>query len=502
MNSTFGDTCFRSVLAIAIALVVCLLFLGLSDPYDGFHGFQEAWYAAIAENYSSHSLFLPTTYNEILDLNVPPFFSHLVYLSFSLFGSSEAAARIVPVLFSLISLAGVHLLAEMLSRRRAGLEAAALFAATPMFLILGRNVQTDIVFVCLSLFFIYFYLRGRESGHGISFVVAGCFLGLSILTKQFAVIPAVAIVVWELFGPDRKKLVGKNFLVMAAVAGVIIAPYYGYHLLRDPVRLISAQLHGSASKAGMATGPRFSFLMSELFWGISPLIFLGAAAGLGISLVRMNRKKALAALGAAFFFVFYLFFHRHSYYAFGMVPFLVICFTCLSERLPQKMYRCILLISIFSGICLSAYQSFGSNHGGGEMKQVGEYLKQYQSPAVFANKRFILNYEPLFKYYAKNATLLRRRSRQRPNEMESIRQSDAIFALSDVPSGAGAIPIKGRVIGVRFGGRCFIHNPPNIHFFAPNPPTEIKDGAVVRSFGPFVLVERTSFLLVQQKDLV
>jgi len=495
-----GGRLYKIFLLLFIMAVAGFLFFGLFEPFDGFHGFQEAWYAAIAENYSSHSLFMPTTYDENLDLNVPPFFSYLIYISFSLFGPGEAAARIVPVFFSLLSLLAVYLLGETLLRKGAGLETAALFASTSLFLILGRNVQTDIVYVTLSLFCVYFYLKARRSENSLTFVLAGIFLGFSLFTKQFAVIPAAALILFEALGPDRKKLLKKDFLIFLAAAAVVIAPYYGYHLLHDAGRLIRAQLHGSASKAGLAAGPTLQFLLTELLWGCSPLILLGGIAGMAVSFLHFTRNKLLVILSIALFFIFYLFFHRHSYYLFGMIPFLAVSFGWLREQLSQRIYRLILLLSILLGFCLSLYQSFGSNYGGGELKQVGQYLVSYENPVVLADRAYILNYEPLFRYYARNAMLLPRDSESSPAQRAKIRESDGIFSFSGIPIDSNttqSIPITGTRYGLKVGTRCFIHVPPNVHFLAPAAPAETERYEIDRSLGPFVRLTQVSFFLIK-----
>ncbi len=485
------------ILVLFIIVDIGLLLFGLSSPFGGFHGLQEAWYSAIAKNYSSHSLLMPTTYDNRLDLNVPPLLSYFVWLSFSVLRPTELAARLVPVCFALLSLAGVYLLGRLMFRKDAGLEAAALFASTPIFLILGRNVQTEILFVALSLFFLYFYLKANRSGRRSDIVLAGLFLGAALFSKQFAVLPLIALILWELLGSERRRLVRRDFVLFLLIGGCVLVPFYGYHLLHDPAYLLHAQLHGSASRASLASGFTLSFLVSEIFWGCSPLLLIGGLAGLGLALRQRERYGALAGLVIGCFFVFYLFLHKHSYYFFGMVPFLALCFTDLAERMPAKVYAAGLTVTLLTATLLAAYQLAGCKYGFDEFKQLSAYINSCKRPVIMVDRSFY--YRPLFKYYSENVVVLLRNSDLSPSEKESLRSADKVFSFSVVPlSGAGAeiIPIKGVRYGLRLGGRIYVHTPPNEHFFTPSSPIELKDCDVIRSFGPFVKIERTSFYLI------
>ena len=152
-------------LLLFILIDIGLLLFGLSEPFGGFHGLNEAWYSTLAKNYASHSLLMPT-YDNMLDLYVPPLLSYLVYYSFLALGPTAFAARLVPVAFALLSLAAVYLLGKSLLQHDAGLEAAALYCSTPIFLLVGRNVQTEILFVSLSMLSLYFYARSNQHARG------------------------------------------------------------------------------------------------------------------------------------------------------------------------------------------------------------------------------------------------------------------------------------------------------------------------------------------------
>jgi hypothetical protein len=156
-------------------------------------------------------------------------------------------------------------------------------------------------------------------------------------------------------------------------------------------------------------------------------------------------------------------------------------------------------MTVAIGTALSAYELAGCKYGFGEFKAIGDYLHSYERPVVIADASFVLNYEPLFKYYSENATLMLRDSDPSPSEREALRNSDGIFSLSDIPMGdAREYPIKGIRYGLKLGGLVYVHVSPNPHFFTPALPTELSDYEVVGSFGPFVKLQQTSFYIVAE----
>jgi 4-amino-4-deoxy-L-arabinose transferase-like glycosyltransferase len=487
-------------LLLVLIIDIGLLLFCLSDPFGGFHGLNEAWYATVARNYATHSLLMPT-YETMLDLYLPPLLSYLVYTSFLVLGPTALAARLVPVAFALLSVAGVYLLGRTLLRRDAGLEAAALYCSTPIFLLVGRNVQTEILFVSLSIFAVYFYARPIQRGKRLDAFVAGLFLGAALFSKQFAIVTLGAIVAWELLGAERSRLVKSEFMVFLLGTGLVLIPFYGYHMLRDAGYLLSTQLHGSASMAGIASGLTLSLLLSEMLWGCSPLFLIGGLAGLSLMIFRSDRHRLLIGLVVIAYFIFYLFLHKHSYYFFGMVPFLSLCFTNLSERIPRRLYAAALIIALAMATLLSAYQLAGCKYGFGEFKRAGEHLRRHQEPIVMVDQSFYYNDAPQLKYYGGDMTMLLRDSELSPSQKEKLGKADRIFYLSEFPLAglrAEIAPVKGTRYGLMLGDRVYVHVPLNIHFFTPLPPTALEDYEVTRSFGPFVKVEQTSFYLIAE----
>ncbi len=493
------------LLFLIIALDVGLLLFALGEPFGGFHGFQEAGYAAIARNYFSHSLLMPTDYdNATVGLGVPPLLSYLVFASFSVFGQTELAARLVPAAFAVASIAAVCLLSGELLGKHTGLEAAALYASSPIFLILGRNVMADIIYLPLSLFSVYFYVRARRTGKLREMAAAGVLLGLAMLAKQFAILPVAAIILWEVLEKNWRRLFKGDFILFLVLGGLFIGSFYGYHLLRDPAAALDSQLRGSASKASLPSGFMLSFIISEMFWGCSPLFLAGALAGLALMLRNRSHAKLLIALLIGCFSLFYLILHRHSYYFFGMTPFLAMSFTELSTRMSRRLYSSLLGVALGTAFLLSAYQLIGCKYGFGEMEQVGKLLRGYERPVVLVDESFYLNYRPLFYYYAENAALLLRGSRSSQEGRQLLRSSDRVFSFSALPLAgpqSDVTPVARTQCGLKLGDAVYVHNPPNPHFFTPAFPVRADAFELIRSFGPFVKIETISFFLISEPEI-
>ncbi|UCD56894.1 MAG: hypothetical protein JSV16_13890, partial [Candidatus Hydrogenedentota bacterium] len=347
----------------------------------------------------------------------------------------------------------------------------------------------------------YFYVRPKPFGTRPDMLVAGLFLGTAMFSKQFAVVMMIAIVVWELLGKERSRLTKSDFMLFLLGAGLVLTPFYGYHLLHNPGYLLYTQFHGSASMAGLGSGLTLSVLLSEIFWGCSPIVLFGGLAGLSLMLLQPTRHQVLVCLLVFAYFIFYLFLHKHSYYFLGMVPFLCLCATELSGRMPRKLYAASLTIALAAATSLSAYQLAGCKYGFTEFKNIGKYVNRYDRPVVMVDQSVYNSYAPLLKYYGENATLMLRDSELSPSSREMLRTADRIFYLSDFPLGgnrAEIFPIKGIRHGLKLGSRVYIHTPANIHLFAPSRPARSEGSKIIGTFGPFVKLEQTSFYLIAQ----
>ncbi len=155
----------RRPLAILVILATSTLLqsYGLNRPWSGKDvGYNGAFYSILARNYVRYG-FLQTKFGPVRNngradpaefkyyLNHPPLLPILVALSFKCLGVSEGAARLVPLLFTLLSLWIVYLLSREFWGEDVALAATTVASFIPISLFYGSHVE---VFGPLLLFFV------------------------------------------------------------------------------------------------------------------------------------------------------------------------------------------------------------------------------------------------------------------------------------------------------------------------------------------------------------
>jgi 4-amino-4-deoxy-L-arabinose transferase-like glycosyltransferase len=176
-------------LALILLLAVLARGYALDRPWaPGDHeGYGGAFYSIVARNhvrygYAETRLAPVLTTGEaprhrwVYYLNHPPFIGFLVSLSFRLFGEYEWSARMVPLVFSLGSVALVYLVGTRLWSARVGWLAALFAAVVPIGVVYGTHVEDlgpALVFFALVLF--EAYRRGHRWLPGVALAFGGGF---------------------------------------------------------------------------------------------------------------------------------------------------------------------------------------------------------------------------------------------------------------------------------------------------------------------------------------
>ena len=130
-------------LSVAIALVLLLPGLGAApfdDPGEGQH-------AEIAREMYASGDWLTLRLNGARYFDKPPLLYWLAAGSFALFGPGEWAARLPPLAGALLAAAGTALLGARLLGARGGLAAAGALLSCALFLVFGRYVRPETLFV-------------------------------------------------------------------------------------------------------------------------------------------------------------------------------------------------------------------------------------------------------------------------------------------------------------------------------------------------------------------
>jgi len=179
-----GPAVWATILAIALALALLLPGLGgapFDDPGEGQH-------AEIAREIGISGDWLTLRLNGVRYLDKPPLLYWLVAASFRRFGADEWAARLVPVLGAAAAAAGTAVLGARLLGGFGGAAAAAALLSSALFLVFGRYVRPETLFVAAIQWGFTGLLVGldesAERWRRVWLIVGCAGLGLASLAKD------------------------------------------------------------------------------------------------------------------------------------------------------------------------------------------------------------------------------------------------------------------------------------------------------------------------------
>lgn len=148
----------------------------------------------------------------------PPLYLWTLAGALGLFGAEPAAARLLNIGLSTLTIAVVAAIAITLWDRRAGAPAALAMALNPFAIAFSPTLFTDPMLVLAGMTGLLMALRGRPFW-------AGLWLGVAVMTKQQGVlyVPLVAGALWIVL-PTTKRRSAKAWLGFGAGLLVILAP--------------------------------------------------------------------------------------------------------------------------------------------------------------------------------------------------------------------------------------------------------------------------------------
>lgn len=146
-----------------LSLAACLFFIGLGrlpllEPDEGRN-------AEVAREMLVSGDWVTPHFNSLPYLDKPAVFFWLVAASFKMAGISEWAARLPSALMALATALLVWSLGRRMFGDTAGLRAGAVFATSPLVIILARMVIFDAAFTFLVTLALAAYWFGEEAGH-------------------------------------------------------------------------------------------------------------------------------------------------------------------------------------------------------------------------------------------------------------------------------------------------------------------------------------------------
>lgn len=258
--------------ALALLLSIRLAPIVASDFPLGAGGL----FVVMAHDLRENSFALPafSTYNDgTIPFAYPPLGLYLVAL---IPGDPIDTLRWLPLLYSLISVAGTWLLARELAGQRVAIVAVMAFAAMPItWVIEGGGVTRGLGFALLILMLWRVVVLLRDASLSNA-VVAGVLGGLAVLSHPSVGPAAVASVV--LFAAFRPSLRGVLFAAVAMIAGaLVVMPWIiavtSVHGLDPFIHALGAHVQAPALVRLLAFGPSWLGALDPIL----PTAVIGAA---------------------------------------------------------------------------------------------------------------------------------------------------------------------------------------------------------------------------------
>jgi len=295
----------------------------LSEPPGGFLVFNEIFYIDAAVRQASAGPF--SWYIHPVNLDKPPLYTGVVAMLYALDLPHLAAARLVSVLSGTVTVFATFMLGRLLYDLRTALVAAAALAFMPGVVLIDHNIQVDSLFVALLLASVCLYVVAVKSNQLLAAYSAGGLLGLSILTKQPAILALPAIAAWEMWSEKSiRPLHSKRYLTFAGTALTLGLSWYLLQFLIAPARLFAdiAATGGREAMSSKVLGFWVKALPLEFVWMLFPL----AAMVVVLGFLELSRERQtgdqLVMVFLVSYFLFYIQYHIHSYYMLPMAPFL------------------------------------------------------------------------------------------------------------------------------------------------------------------------------------
>ncbi len=194
--------------------------------------------AEVAREMSQSGSWLVPTYDGLVYLDKPAFYFKTIALSFSLFGESEAVARLSSAFFGFSLVVAVFLFCRKMYDQRTAMLAALIISTTPLYIAFSRFVIFDmsLAFFVSSTIFACFLAEECEEKQRIRWYLIGALCaGIATLIKGPVgfIIPTLVIAIFNGF-EGRLSAIKRAFAFRNwAVFLVVILPWFiGLSLLR------------------------------------------------------------------------------------------------------------------------------------------------------------------------------------------------------------------------------------------------------------------------------
>lgn len=354
----------KFLLLIVLSFAFLVLLFRADKPFWGHHDWNNAYFGNIARNYTRYGL-LTTKLGQVIGsgpentsrfsyhTHHPPLLPLLLGLSYMLFGISELSTRLIPIVFSLATLAVLYRYLSLELGRRTALLAMTLWIITPLFLYYGKLAVHEIpvlFFFILSLWRYRLWLVEKDRRSYLLLALSILFAGFSGWPGHYI---ALAINLYHLLLTRR---INPRVLLLLSLPVLT----FSLHLLHNYF------LTGSALGGGLAQSFWFRSTMIDLsrFIGqeltyvfvyiTKPLVLMSL-----LGLIVAHKASKLPLLSVLFLFgIFHPFLFqeaalRHDYLIYSVLPFFPISAAIGVKWLASR--NRVIAISVVLGIVTLSY---------------------------------------------------------------------------------------------------------------------------------------------------
>jgi len=415
-----------------ISIVLFCLTFGLlnihSDkPFWGIHDWNGARNSNIARNYLRYGLVetklgqiensgFTNHQNYVYYTHFPPVLTLLMAGSFRVFGVTEWAARLIPILSTCGVMVLIFLIGELIINWELGLVAALLSLATPLVLYFGKNpVQEPLVvfFVLLSYFGFLNLSAGKKYQ---SIFIGGMILAELTTWAGFFLIPALTIICLL-----RKDTQGVKKLVPFWILSVVLFVLYLFY-----VRLITGNFFGGGlyaallQRSGIGEAGKVdninmpAYLLRLRLWYST--LFTSTLSWLSILwlISKVVTKKVvdsdwqiltLGIFGVTYSLIFINASYIHNYLVFYQLPFIslsaAIFIKDMVEKFSLSQYRRLLAGGLILMVFLERFEFIKALDQSSSDRfpvEVGRFINHQTKP----DETVIVQSDPIFRYTAEN----------------------------------------------------------------------------------------------------
>jgi 4-amino-4-deoxy-L-arabinose transferase len=434
---------FGIFISIAALLYVAPLLLNapLTDPDEGLH-------AAISQEMVERGDFIVPRFVGRAFFDKPILFFWAQAASMRLFGMSTAAARLPGMLFALLGIATTGWLARVLVgdvRRAAprdtqrvdapgppiGWLAAGCYATMVLPFVLAQAPVHDIALVPFTNLAVGLLWRSRDPRSGIRDpILAGCALGLSMLTKGLEGIAMVGVgfAVYLLVTRTLTRRLVLLGVVVVVVAGLVALPWYLAMNAREPGYLryyfMNRHLLGFTTETQRHGG--------QPWWYYLPVVVAG-----GLPWIVYVRRRLLADAPGTFLWMWLaasvvllsLSNSKAVTYALPVIPAIAIVAARSDAVLRQWRPLAIAMAIVYAGAIVTAGPTVAYTHSSTDLTQY------FDNEGRLPESMFVMENRVAFVYYLRPDVRARMHREQIRNftldELEAIRPfpTTAVLAL-------------------------------------------------------------------------